>query len=111
MGVTISQDNNILRALINGDVDHHTAYELRETIDNYIKLYTPEVLKLDFSEVQFMDSSGIGLIMGRFKLIKSLGGDLKVINVPKNLDRMIRLSGLSQHRARINKRNELKFFK
>lgn len=96
MGVTISQDNNILRALINGDVDHHTAYELRETIDNYIKLYTPEVLKLDFSEVQFMDSSGIGLIMGRFKLIKSLGGDLKVINVPKNLDRMIRLSGLSQ---------------
>ena len=46
--------------------------------DNYIKLYTPEVLKLDFSEVQFMDSSGIGLIMGRFKLIKSL----KIPTVP-----------------------------
>ena len=38
MGVKISQDNNISHAVINGDIDHHTAYNLRETIDNYIKL-------------------------------------------------------------------------
>ncbi len=96
MGVKISQDNNISHAVINGDIDHHTAYNLRETIDNYIKLYTPQILKLDFSEVQFMDSSGIGLIMGRFKLIKSLGGNLKVINIPKNLERMMKLAGLEK---------------
>ncbi len=81
-------------ALIEGDIDHHTAKDIRETIDEYIEKYSPLFLKLDFSEVRFMDSSGIGLIMGRYKLMNSLRGKLKVINVPKNLERMIRLSGL-----------------
>lgn len=81
-------------ALIEGDIDHHTAKDIRETIDEYIEKYSPLFLKLDFSEVRFMDSSGIGLIMGRYKLMNSLRGKLKIINVPKNLERMIRLSGL-----------------
>lgn len=81
-------------ALIEGDIDHHTAKEIRETIDEYIEKYSPLFLKLDFSEVRFMDSSGIGLIMGRYKLMTSLRGKLKVVNVPKNLERMIKLSGL-----------------
>ncbi len=81
-------------AVIEGDIDHHTAKEIRETIDEYIEKYSPLFLKLDFSEVRFMDSSGIGLIMGRYKLMTSLRGKLKVVNVPKNLERMIKLSGL-----------------
>ena len=52
------------------------------------------MLKMDFGQVKFMDSSGIGLIMGRFKLMSALKGKLKVVNIPKNLERMIRLSGL-----------------
>ena len=51
-------------------------------------------MEIDFSGVQFMDSSGIGLIMGRYKLMLSMGGKLKVINVPKRLERMVKLSGL-----------------
>lgn len=81
-------------AVIEGDIDHHTAKDIRETIDEYIQKYSPLFLKLDFGEVRFMDSSGIGLIMGRYKLMTSLRGKLKVVNVPKNLERMIRLSGL-----------------
>lgn len=81
-------------AAIEGDIDHHTAKDIRETIDEYIQKYSPLFLKLDFGEVRFMDSSGIGLIMGRYKLMTSLRGKLKVVNVPKNLERMIRLSGL-----------------
>lgn len=81
-------------AVIEGDIDHHTAKEIRETIDEYIEKYSPLFLKLDFSEVRFMDSSGIGLIMGRYKLMTSLRGKLKVVNIPKNLERMIKLSGL-----------------
>lgn len=82
-------------AVIEGDIDHHTAKDIRETIDEYIEKYSPLFLKLDFGEVRFMDSSGIGLIMGRYKLMTSLRGKLKVINVPRNLERMIKLSGLT----------------
>lgn len=82
-------------AVIEGDIDHHTAKDIRETIDEYIEKYSPLILKLDFSEVRFMDSSGIGLIMGRYKLMTSLRGKLRVVNVPKNLERMIKLSGLT----------------
>ena len=82
-------------AVIEGDIDHHTAKDIRETIDEYIEQYSPLFLKLDFGEVRFMDSSGIGLIMGRYKLMTSLRGKLKVVNVPRNLERMIKLSGLT----------------
>ena len=82
-------------AVIEGDIDHHTAKDIRETIDEYIEKYSPLFLKLDFGEVRFMDSSGIGLIMGRYKLMTSLRGKLKVVNVPRKLERMIKLSGLT----------------
>ena len=95
MGVKMSIDDNVLTAFIEGDIDHHTAKDIRDTIDNYTKKYVPRILKLDFSKVPFMDSSGIGLIMGRFKCVSSLKGKLKVINIPKNLERMIKLSGLT----------------
>ena len=95
MGVKISLDGKILTAFIQGDIDHHTAKEIRNTIDDYIHKYAPKMLNLDFSGVPFMDSSGIGLIMGRFKSISALKGKLRVINIPKNLERMIKLSGLA----------------
>ncbi|MBQ2671807.1 MAG: anti-sigma factor antagonist [Clostridia bacterium] len=94
MAVKILNYNNFALALIEGDIDHHTAKDIRESIDYYIEKYTPKMLKMDFGQVKFMDSSGIGLIMGRFKLMNALKGKLKVINIPKNLERMIKLSGL-----------------
>ena len=95
MGVRISENGRVLTAFIEGDIDHHTAKEIRDTIDEYTMKISPSVLRLDFSGVPFMDSSGIGLIMGRFKCISSLNGKLRVINIPKNLERMIKLSGLT----------------
>lgn len=90
----LPEKNGCVVAKIEGDIDHHTAKEIRETIDGYIERYSPVFLKLDFSEVRFMDSSGIGLIMGRYKLMTSLRGKIKVVAVPKRLERMIKLSGL-----------------
>ncbi len=120
MSVKIFSKGESATALIEGDIDHHTAKEIRENIDAYIENNIPKILYLDFSEVRFMDSSGIGLIMGRFKLINSLKGKLMVINIPKNLERMIMLSGLTslgifekggkKTNVRSSKRNEYKFF-
>ena len=120
MGVRVASYKNMLTALIEGDIDHHTAKEIRETIDGYVEKYNPKLLELDFSGVQFMDSSGIGLIMGRFKLMSAMKGNLKVINIPQGLERMVKLSGLcalgifekedKKTNARCNKRNEYKLF-
>lgn len=96
MGVSISCKNNIVTARIDGDIDHHTAKDIREKIDSYIVRTSPKLLILDFKEVQFMDTSGIGLIMGRFKYMKSVNGKMKVENIPKRLERMMKLSGIGK---------------
>ena len=55
----------------------------------------PRVLKLNFADVGFMDSSGIGLIMGRYRTMQLYGGDLRVTDVPDSLRRIMELSGLN----------------
>lgn len=95
MAVKISKSGkNGAVAAIEGDIDHHSAREIREVIDAFLQEDKPDKLQLDFSKVQFMDSSGIGLIMGRYKLQKARGAALEVVNMPPSIDRLIRLSGL-----------------
>ncbi len=94
MDVKIITDEDSATAIIQGDIDHHTAKEIREQIDAYIQERKPRFLKLDFSSVQFMDSSGIGLIMGRHRIMQLLKGSVKVINIPEHLKRLIKISGL-----------------
>lgn len=89
-----SNDDGVMTVFLEGDIDHHTAKEMREVIDLNVNKSTPKLLNVDFKKIQFMDSSGIGLIMGRYKLMNSIGGKLKVINVPKNLEKMVKISGL-----------------
>lgn len=95
MAVLVSNNSRVMTARIEGDIDHHTAKDIREKIDLELRKFSPKMLMLDFGQVQFMDSSGIGLIMGRFKLVTALGGKLSVVNIPKRLERMIKLSGLA----------------
>lgn len=92
--VKIEKEGETVTAFIQGDIDHHTAKEIREQIDEYIQGNRAKLLKLDFSQVNFMDSSGIGLIMGRYKIMKMLNGNVKVVNIPTHLKRLIKISGL-----------------
>jgi len=94
MPVTIKTENNIMTALIDGDIDHHSAQKIREDIDTSILRTKPNQLYMDFNGVSFMDSSGVGLILGRYKLMKSVNGSVKVINCPPIIDRMLKLAGL-----------------
>ena len=70
MGVTLSNQDGVLTAALTGDIDHHTARELRLAIDEAIERDKPGLLPLDFQGVDFMDSSGIGLVMGRYKVMQ-----------------------------------------
>lgn len=83
-----------LTALLTGEIDHHSAGRIRDEIDAAIEHHRPACLILDFGGVTFMDSSGIGLVMGRYKLMRSIGGTVRVENTPKPLRRVMRLSGL-----------------
>ena len=95
MNVILRHTGKDLTAEIIGEIDHHSAGIIREQTDSEIERLKPANLRLDFSKVTFMDSSGIGLIMGRYRLMKLVGGNVSVVNVPASLQRMIQISGIS----------------
>lgn len=94
MNVKTIYDDGILTALLFGEIDHHTARDIRLTIDSDIEKHHPSRLVLDFRRVKFMDSSGIGLIMGRYRMMQLVGGKVALVNVPPHLERIIALSGV-----------------
>lgn len=94
MVVETDYTDNVLTAKLYGEIDHHRAPLIRTKIDAKTESLRPKELHLDFSGVSFMDSSGIGLIMGRYRQVSLIGGTLKVVNVPDNLKRIISLSGI-----------------
>ncbi len=90
-----SYDGKSLTVYLKGEIDHHSARAIREATDSLIQTNKPKSLRLDFSGVTFMDSSGIGLIMGRYRMMNLYGGSARAVNVPGALERIMNLSGLS----------------
>lgn len=96
MGVRLILKEDELTAVLSGEIDHHSARELRTEIDETAANVRPKLLILDFSNVQFMDSSGIGLIMGRCKLMQIWGGRVKIANMSSKIEKIVSLAGLNQ---------------
>ncbi|MCI9576159.1 MAG: anti-sigma factor antagonist [Clostridiales bacterium] len=96
MGVGFGLEEDKLTAVLVGEIDHHTAASLRDEIDRKAGQVKPKELKLDFSQVTFMDSSGIGLMMGRYRLMESLKGRLTILNLSPQMERIVSLSGISR---------------
>lgn len=92
--VKLEQVGSILFAALQGEIDHHWANVLRTQIDARVTQGVPETLVLDFSGVTFMDSSGVGLILGRFKKISAVGGTLIVQNAPPQISRTLAIAGI-----------------
>lgn len=94
--VVIENKEECMTVFLKGEIDHHTARGLRESIDNAIDRARPKRLYLDMSGVTFMDSSGIGLIMGRYRLVQSIKGTLRVVGMSEYIGRLVRLAGLDK---------------
>jgi stage II sporulation protein AA (anti-sigma F factor antagonist) len=90
------EEGDTLRVKITGEIDHHSTVALRSQIDSHLFNLRPKILKLDFSGVNFMDSSGIGLIMGRLEKSKSCKTELWVVGLSKTAYKLIALSGLTK---------------
>lgn len=98
MNVAIEASGSIVIAYLIGEIDHHTAAEVREKIDSIIKFKKPNHLILDFRNVTFMDSSGIGLVMGRYRLLQSISqsAGLEIKNVTPQTKKIMELAGLGR---------------
>ena len=94
MNAKIDIQNDTLTVYLSGEIDHHSAREIREEVDLQITSSKPQILELDFRDVSFMDSSGIGLIMGRYRLVSAYGGKVCISNVSAYLKRVMRLAGI-----------------
>ncbi len=96
--VIFQEGERTLTASLTAEIDHHTARRIRERIDSELFLRKPEILVLDFSRVGFMDSSGLGLILGRCSVAEGIGASVRVTGASDQLMRLIRLSGLERVR-------------
>ena len=86
--------NQCLIIKLNNDLDHHIAVKIREKTDKLIERGYVKNIIFDFENASFMDSSGIGVIMGRYKQVIFSGGKVAVTNVGEGVDRIFHLSGL-----------------
>ena len=93
---THSCEGKTLRVTITGEIDHHSAKTIRDGIDELIFDYRPASLYLNFSHVEFMDSSGLGLIMGRYKLMKIYGGKTYIEDPSYRVLKIIELAQMNR---------------
>lgn len=89
-------ENKILTSKIIGDVDHHSAKAIRERIDAEIFEKKPVLVLLDLSAVEFMDSSGLGLILGRYTLSTDLGAEFRIIKPSPSVSKILDLAGIER---------------
>ena len=79
---------------IGDDLDHHTVQELKDHIDEMVDKGVVRDIAFDFTTTGFMDSAGIGMIMGRYKKIAPLGGEITIVGMNPAIERIIRISGI-----------------
>ena len=96
METEYKQEEELLLFKVTEELDHHTTENIRRKADYEIERYIPRKVVFDFNNVTFMDSAGIGLILGRYKNISMLGGDLEVINISEKLEKILKMSGIEK---------------
>lgn len=96
MAIKITSTPVRLTISLSGEIDHHNAAALRLEADEAIQSTLAPNIRLDFGEVTFMDSSGIGFVLGRYKIAESFGANVEVVNLSGRLYSMMKLAGLEK---------------
>lgn len=96
MNIRIDYIDTTLVVKLSGEIDQSCANEIRSDIDREIQLKNVKNLIFDFGGVTFMDSSGIGVILGRYKQIKARGGKTMIVRPQPQVDKILELSGLKK---------------
>lgn len=94
MNIEYLKENRTLILKVDGEIDHHSCEQIKKEADYEIQKNAPKKLVFDFKNVNFMDSSGIGLIIGRYKYLLRIGGETEIINANKEVKRILNMSGI-----------------
>lgn len=90
------KEDKLLILEMTEEIDHHWADKIRRKADDEITRYMPRKVVLDFNDVTFMDSAGIGMVLGRYKIINMLGGTLELKNVNTSIRKIFEMSGITR---------------
>lgn len=96
MAVEINVTGEVVTAYISGELDHHSARFIREEIDSAVEFNMPTLLILNFEGVSFMDSSGIGLVMGRYRNLSKTGAQLHITGASPQIYKVFKLAGIER---------------
>ena len=96
MKYRFEKNSGVLTVQISGELDHHNSAPLRTAIDNEFISSGARSMIIDLSQLELMDSSGIGLVMGRYKLLSEFNGTLEVTGLSNNAYKVMRLAGLDR---------------
>jgi len=94
--LTYTLNDGRLTFTLSGEIDHHSALFLRQTADELIYKHRPMSVAIDLSKIDFMDSSGLGFIMGRYALLKKLGGSIVLTDPNVRVKKILSLAGLER---------------
>ena len=90
------RDGERLLVGLDGELDHYCAQSVRRELDGMLRDPTVRQLILDFSGLTFMDSSGIGVILGRYRVLQERGGSVAVIHMNDHVSRIFHMSGMDR---------------
>ena len=96
MEIKLKLNQRTLIVSLSGELDHHGAEQIRSLIERAITERDVKNLIFDFSSLSFMDSSGIGMIIGRYKLIHSIGGGVVLVCTSQRMKKLVTMSGLTR---------------
>lgn len=96
MNVRFKRDGITLIAIIEGEIDHHTSRILKDRIDSKYIIDPVKDMIIDLSHVTFMDSAGIGFILGRMKKVSSVGGKMSIKNPKPEIVKMLKMSNVDK---------------
>jgi stage II sporulation protein AA (anti-sigma F factor antagonist) len=96
MEIQINIKNGVLIAKLSGELDHHSSEDVRQAVDSAFERSNCKHILFDFSDVSFMDSSGIGVIIGRYKNAEKRGGQTGVTGMNSAMQRIFSISGLAK---------------
>jgi stage II sporulation protein AA (anti-sigma F factor antagonist) len=94
LAIELEVKHNVLCIRLAGELDHHTAEELRQKVTAKLEENPINHIVLNLGKLSFMDSSGLGVILGRYKQIKNGGGEMVVCSISPAVERLFEMSGL-----------------
>ena len=89
-----SEGNLVIK--LDGEIDHHSAADIRVEMDRMIAETKPKILILELSDIDFMDSSGLGLVLGRYRRLNELGSKMYIKNPAKRTEKILSMAGVDK---------------